>query len=425
MTGTFKWVVVWVVVSLASMASVAEDASKTKLRFALARDGAATSENWKADPQIADFNGDGHLDIAGHPRLGKGTRVWLGNGKMEWREVLGNFRRSGPCGGGLRVADLNADGHLDIAVADHCRGVFIYLGDGSGTNWEVAVSELAPPEEHRTVGSKVYIGVEDLDIGDVNSDGHLDLVVGGADTGGVNTWLGDGSGRNWTFERESLPENGWANGIHVEDLNDDGHLDIIAAHEIGPRVWHGDGKGRWTEASIGLPKPPIGGLFRALDVADVNDDGLKDILVANWVEGPEVHIQQPDRTWRRLNQVFDVEGEFPELRGGSTGVEFADFNHDGRPDIICTGRLVFEEVGFVYGTFILINEGDGKFVWQRDNNMISRGLPFTWHVSVADLNKDNVLDVVVASGGKVATSQVSLSPAIPAGLVIYKGREDR
>ena len=62
-------------------------------------------------------------------------------------------------------------------------------------------------------------------------------------------------------------------------MNGDGNRDIVAAYAAGPRVWLGDGKGSWREASQGLPAPEIHGLYWGIDVADLNGDGRIDLVV--------------------------------------------------------------------------------------------------------------------------------------------------
>ena len=109
---------------------------------------------------------------------------------------------------------------------------------------------------------------------------------------------------------DSLPENGWANRVKLADVNDDGHLDAVAAYSAGPRVWLNDGAGDWVPSIEGLPSPVMHGLFHGLDVADVNEDGRLDVIVANWVDGPEVYLQQSDGSWNKTPDVF------PGMLGG-------------------------------------------------------------------------------------------------------------
>ncbi len=90
---------------------------------------------WKSVPVVADFNGDGIPDIAIHPRLEHGARVFLGDGKGHWRDSSKGLEMpKGSCGGAIQTGDVNNDGKPDLIVADHCSGIYVYLNDGNG-NW--------------------------------------------------------------------------------------------------------------------------------------------------------------------------------------------------------------------------------------------------------------------------------------------------
>jgi hypothetical protein len=138
----------------------------------------------------------------------------------------------------------------------------------------------------------------------VNGDGNLDILAGSSSEGGIHLYLGDGTGREWNLTPVGLPLEGWANRVRLTDLNGDGAVDIVASRGEGPRCWHNDGKGNWIPASAGLPEPIIGGLYHGLDVGDVNQDGRVDIALANWIDGPEVYLQTEGGAWQKMPDVF-------------------------------------------------------------------------------------------------------------------------
>jgi len=388
------------------------DIAPPPMTFSLCAEGLPTSGMWKCDPVLADVNGDGFLDLAAIPRLGKGPRLWLGHGNGTWTESsTGLTPGMASCGGGISVADLNRDGFPDLAVADHCQGIFVYLGDGTG-QWRMVTKSL-----HRTAttGSVAedFVGSEDLDVGDVNGDGYLDIVAIAQDQGGISLYLGDGSGSNWTLQTEStLPSEGWGNRISLRDVNQDRRLDVVASASEGPRVWLGDGTGNWTQSSKGLPSPMTQGLFSGITVGDVNGDGRTDIAVANWIDGPEVFLQQADGSWK------DTPDVFPEMQGGAVGVALGDINQDGSLDLLVSGRLT-HEVGYVYGLFVLQGDGRGGWRYLRGTKLPDTGLSTHWGVTMGDVNGDGVLDLVYGTGGMVATDHTRREPVIPVRLQVW------
>ncbi|MBU0718087.1 MAG: VCBS repeat-containing protein [Planctomycetes bacterium] len=382
--------------------------------FALCADGLPTSGMWKCDPVFADVNGDGYVDLAALPRLGRGPYVWLGDGHGAWTESSegldpGDFS----CGGGLGLADLNGDGYLDLAVADHCRGLYTYLGDGAG-HWNMVTRALYPqdlvPKEPKTT---MFVGAEDIAVGDVNSDGFLDLVAGGSDDGGINVYAGDGTGKNWTrLAGNGLPNTGWVPRVVLADVNDDGRLDLLASQHLGPRVWLNDGPDTWTPASAGLPTPTISGLYTGLAVGDVNEDGRLDLVIANWVDGPEVYLQQADGAWSKTADVF------PEMKGGAIGLDVGDLDRDGHLDIVVSGRLN-NDAGYVRGVFWLRGDGAAGWDYVRGSGLPDTGLSSTTGVALADVNGDGMLDIAAGSGLIVETVPGRTEPIIPQRLLLW------
>lgn len=382
------------------------------IQFELKAAGLPHEGNWKCDPLLVDVNGDGHLDLVLHPRLGRGPRIWLGDGAGGWRESSeGLMFNDKSCGGVPAVADVNKDGKPDLLVADHCGGLFVFLGDGKG-GWQMVTSYLPVVEVRGDAVpggevEKAGQGAECLAVGDVNEDGLLDIVVGSSDVKGISVFLGDGTGRNWARQApRGLPEDGWVQRVRLADMNKDGHLDVVASHSRGPRVFLGDGKASWKAASDGLPTPSFGGLFQGLVVADLNEDGRPDFAVSNWIDGPEVYLQQADGSWKKTPDTF------PQMQGGAYGLALADIDRDGHLDMLVSGRLT-QQVGYVYGVFFLRGDGQGAFKYVPDSRLPTSLLAFTWGLGVGDFNEDGVPDVVAGSGGTVATDNTGRrEPAI-------------
>lgn len=402
-------------------AAAEKPAGPAPFTFAPFMTGLPEAGMWKCDPVLIDVNADNVLDLAAIPRLrvtgiGDGPRFWFGSKDGAWQqssEGLDTGERS--CGGGLDLRDINGDGQIDMLAADHCQGLFVYLGDGAG-HWNMVTRQLYPQDiVDDPSRASMYIGVEDAMLGDVDGDGKLDIVAGGSDIGGIHVYLGDGTGGNWTRVQSSgLPQRDWATRIVLADMNDDGKLDVVASFSDGPRVWHGDGTGHFTEASQGLPSPIMRGIYTGLEVGDINNDGMLDFAIANWVDGPEVYLQQPDRSWSKTPDVF------PDMLGGAVGLDLGDLDGDGNLDLVCSGRLD-KTGGYVRGVFALQGDGAGRFHFVPNSGLPKTGLAACAGVCLADIDQDGWLDVAVGSGLVVETTPKATGPAIPQRLLVWHG----
>jgi hypothetical protein len=381
----------------AGSARVGAAAPLSPLQYTPASEGLPQANIWKSHIAFGDVNGDGIPDLGAVSRLADGPWIWVADGKGGWKPFADGLPREPFCGGGMAFADLNNDGKMDVVFGDHCKGVFAFVGDGEG-HWKSASSGLPT------------IGAEDVAVGDFNHDGCVDIVSVAQGEEGVRAFRGNCKGV-WAETSEGLALTNWGNSVVLADINADGNLDIAAAYAAGPRVWLGDGKGKWKEASAGLPAPEVMGLYWGISVGDLNGDGKLDLVSGSQMPpqpldcggpgapvceggGVEVFLQQPDGGWRSSN-----EGLKPM---NALGVAIGDLNNDGNLDIVVNGKAALKEIGGVYGIFPYLGDGTGKWRLQEGTGLPLTGRMRTWGVGLADVNRDGVLDVGVAFGDVVA-----------------------
>jgi hypothetical protein len=189
---------------------------------------------------VADFNGDGKLDLAA--TNGSNVDVFLGNGNGTFQAPVAYFVGTAP--GPLTVADVNADGKLDSLATTCYQGycsdpqVAILLGNGYGMLQPVSFLNVGQPGD--ALGSP--------GVGDFNADGIPDLAV--PDLKGPSTiqvFPSDGGGKF----AAPVGYNYSGTGVLVGDFNGDGNADLMGLDLwfTGFGVVLGNGDGRFGPAA--------------------------------------------------------------------------------------------------------------------------------------------------------------------------------
>jgi Bacterial Ig-like domain (group 3)/FG-GAP-like repeat len=232
-----------------------------------------------SSPAVADFNGDGKLDLVvancgNGCQTGTGTvGVLLGNGDATFQTAV-TYSTGGIGAHRVVVADVNGDGKPDLIIPNACASsadcatgsgsVGVLLGKGDGT--------FQPAVAYGSGGGDAF----SVAVGDVNGDGKLDVLVanycniGCSTSGPLGVLLGKGDG---TFQSVIPYSPGSSIGqIAVADVNGDGKLDVVDSGMV--LLGNGDG----TFQAPVFYNPGGGG---GIVVADVNGDGPLDVMVTH------------------------------------------------------------------------------------------------------------------------------------------------
>ncbi len=334
----------------------------------------------------ADFNGDGIMDLATTKgkggvtiRLGKGDGTFL---PPKTFEPLYTFDA-------IVLGDFNGDGKVDLAVSMPylcygCGGepdflLFVLLGGGDGT-FTLATTKYK------------FYGLP-LAVGDFNGDGNRDLIVTSTSYDGT-AWVPRvllGNGKGGFQLGGSLADTFWLTYPAVGDFNGDGKIDIALPgfdyYQGNPitYVYLGNGDGTFSTPAV-YTSPQYWATSAA--VGDFNGDGKLDIVT----DGIQVLLNNGDGTFTNDANVSLTGSNFVG------GVAVGDFNGDGKLDFAAGANANF----LPGSSYILLGGGDGTF--QTD---IVAGAQI---LQAADFNRDGKLDLLTTNGIYLQTP-ASLLPA--------------
>jgi hypothetical protein len=300
----------------------------------------------------------------------------------------------------VTLGDVNGDGKLDLVVAN---------GYADNTETNGAVSVLLGVGDG-TFQSAVNYGSGGIDAvsvttGDVNGDGKLDLIVTNqcvdvnCANGSVAVLLGNGDG---TFQPAVSYSSGgvYSEAVVVADVNRDGVPDVLVANQCIDNscasgevsVLLGNGDGTFQPAvSYGSG----GKTTNSLAVGDANGDGNPDLMVVNSCASSN------DCTQGTVAVLLgNGDGTFqPAVSYGSGGeaadsVVIADVNSDGKLDLMVANQCASSSNCTSGTVAVLIGNGDGTF---QPASGYGSGGPTAYSVAVGDINGDGKTDLIVAN----------------------------
>lgn len=340
------------------------------------------------------------------------------------------------------VADIDADGDLDIVVAVEFYKNIILLNDGKG-NFKDGSSRL--PDKIATAVPKPYkyypyhdsedVMIEDinkdglLDIlfvteddknnefyiqktrntfkdvsnnfpvnnisnalikGDFDGDGWVDFIVG---NNGQNNYLRNNRGVLVDETAQRLPQiSDRTQDIEVGDYDNDGDLDLLIGNEDNNCLLQNNGNGIFSDVTQNVFSNGISEETREADFADVDNDGDLDIYFAN------VSMFTKKEPIQRLlinenGKYIDKSQEclFFNNRISVVDADFFDMDNDGDQDLL---------LGKINGFSIALNDGKGNFREQTEQFIKYPITSVIVDIEIADFNGDSKPDVYLACFNK-------------------------
>jgi len=339
-------------------------------------------------------------------------------------------------GAGVALFDYDNDGRLDIFLVNGAP-----LGDPTPKG--TIPQKTGPQYWNRLYHQKPDGTFEDVTekaglqgagygmgvaVGDYDNDGYEDLYV--TAYGGNKLYHNNGDG---TFTDETpkagVGASGWSTSAAWVDLDGDGFLDLVVLRyvewdfddiwcgehkegyraychpdwfkPISPLVYHNNGDGTFTEAAakLGLGRP---GKALGLAIADYDRDGHIDLFVANDSMVEFLYHNKGNGSFEEVGLVSEVAVDIDGRTYAGMGVDFADYNNDGWPDIVVTD-LANQRYSLYQ------NKGDGSFTYTSTTTGISKmTLAHSgWGVRFLDYDNDGWKDLLIAQGHDLDTVELT------------------
>ena len=343
-------------------------------------------------------------------------------------------------GGGVATADLNGDGLPEIVMTSNQDGPRLYLNQS-----KFRFRDVTNESGIRYKGRGSW--ATGVTIADVNGDGRLDIYICYAGNGpralrANELWINQGTGPDGVprfremAKEYGIADEGYSTQAVFFDYDRDGLLDLFVLNNSprpvssfgarntrkvpseygGDKLYHNVG-GHFVDvtAKAGVFSSEIAfGL--GVVATDVNKDGWPDLYVSNdFFEHDYLYINNGNGTFTE-----SIEREMPLISYFSMGLDVADVNNDGWPDVYTTDMLPEDEYRLksttsfeawdVYLTkvkndfhhqfsrnMLQLNNGDGTFSDIGQLAGVAR-TDWSWSALIADFDLDGYKDIYVTNG---------------------------
>jgi hypothetical protein len=339
-------------------------------------------------------------------------------------------------GSGVALFDYDNDGRLDIFFVNGApltdptpKGT---IPQKTGSQYWNRLFHQKPDGTFEDVTQKAGLqGVGygmGVAVGDYDNDGFEDLYVTAYAGNKLYHNNGDGTFTDVT-EKAGVGASGWSTSAAWIDLDGDGLLDLVVLRyvqwdfddifcgehregyraychpdtfrPIAPLVFHNDGNGHFTEISkqIGMDKPGKG---LGIALADYDRDGKIDVFVANDSMSEFLYHNLGGRKFEEVGLLSQVAVDGDGRSYAGMGVDFADYDNDGWPDLVITD-LANQRYALYQ------NNRDGSFNYSTfptglaNISMLHSG----WGVRFLDYDNDGWKDLLVAQGHDIDTIQLN------------------
>lgn len=338
----------------------------------------------------SDFNNDGLVDLFFTSGVAE-NKLYLNKGDLVFKDITkssGIVKQRG-FDMGVSVADVNNDGFSDIYI---CRGGWfqedamfanlLYVNNGDLTFTERA-EEYGLADINRSIASVFF---------DYDNDGDLDLFIS---------------------NNPNITQRNTRNIVDLDEVQKDPKTNLLKGSD---KLYQNDGQGLFNDVSIKAGIMPDLGFGLNPQVGDLNNDGWLDVYVNNDFKIPDfAYINNGDGTFSESRNKM-----FKHMSLNSMGSDIADVNNDGLNDMLVLDmnpddhvrskttmsmipinkfwEMVNKNYHYQYMHNVLqLNNGNGTF--SEIGNMAGvANTDWSWSVLFADFDLDGYKDIFISNG---------------------------
>ena len=342
---------------------------------------------------LGDVDGDGLLDMVVANTSASSISVRLGNASGTFGAAT-TFASGGKGPNTVALEDLDGINGLDLVVANRASNkVSVFLNTGAG----VGVVPFDPLTVTSFATGKLPVSVK---LEDINGDTITDLVTANSGGHSVSVLLGNGDGTFTTPAIRDYKTGGrTSRDLLIADFNQDGHNDVVVANVGSKNVSFFAGTGDPDPAAL-LAAPTrfaVGSQPTSITVTDFNADGNLDIAVTNQRSNNISVLLGNGNVAPEVQFQEQLRIHLPGSKSAET-ITVGDFDLDGNMDLAIANRK-----GNTLS--ILLGTGTGAFTNPFNFSVgdVRRRQPVS--IAVGDFNGDSFLDVIVVNAG---TNDVSV-----------------
>lgn len=339
---------------------------------------------------LNDVNHDGHVDLVTKHLTNRTVSVLLGDGH-------GRFERSAKCSMKLQfdpawiaITNLNHGKTTALAVASKEKGseiVRVFLNDEDGQFESVPKSQFSVPASE-------YGYKPTLQFVDLNEDGKVDLISANGRRDAMEIYVGAAQNQFSLVSTVKLESGNTIRSFGIGDIDGDGHLDLVTTISGSPpqqqpgrlMIRRGNGKGSFADAAAPpLLVPPDPNILR---VADLNGDGKCDIVLSHGRKNIVTILLNDGKGSFAPGQTLQFEAGM-----SAYAAALGDLNGDKYGDLVISTVKDSAE----YDSKIVVFLADRRGSFTATTESPSPVGPGAYTMAMGDVNEDGKLDIAVSS----------------------------